>query len=187
MGCGQGHITAKIKESYPSAEISALDYSLSAIEYAVSHFSDIDFACGSAYACPYTERYFDIVVCNNIWEHVPDPLCLLSEIRRLLKPGGFLIVSTPSRYRLNNLIRVLMGKSVIFMSQHHVTEYSVGQVLEQLTYGGFRLIKVLSKPVHGESEGLKSKVAKSIFSLNISISGSHHQLSSTVFYLSQRI
>lgn len=185
LGCGQGHITSKIKESYPSIEISALDYSVSAIEYAVDHFHGIDFAVGNAYAPPYAESYFDIVVCNNLWEHVPDPLYLLSAIKMVIKPNSFLIISTPSRYRLGNLIRVMMGRTVIFMSEHHVTEYSVGQVLEQLTYGGFKVSKVLSKRIKDKS--LKSRIAKVMFSSIISIVGSHHQLEATVFYLAQLV
>jgi 2-polyprenyl-3-methyl-5-hydroxy-6-metoxy-1,4-benzoquinol methylase len=136
LGCGQGHITARIQETYPNAEISALDYSVSAIQYAVDHFPQIAFDVANVYELPYASSYFDIVVCNNLWEHVPDPLSLLQGISKIIKPLGFLIISTPSRYRLENLIRVMRGKSVTFVSNHHVTEYSVGQVLEQCRWGG---------------------------------------------------
>lgn len=38
LGCGQGHITDRIRQSNPKAQISGLDYSISAIEYAHDHF-----------------------------------------------------------------------------------------------------------------------------------------------------
>lgn len=185
LGCGQGHITARIKERFPDAEVSALDHSLSAIQYAVGRFPGIDFAVGDAYESPYADGYFDIVVCNNLWEHVPDPLRLLATIRRILKPGGCLILSTPSRYRLDSLLRVARGKPVNLMSEHHVTEYSVGQVLEQLAHGGFTVIRVSSKSLR--EERLKSRLAKRLLSSLISLSGSHNQLEATVFYLAQRV
>jgi hypothetical protein len=70
------------------------------------------------------------------------------------------------------------------MSEHHVTEYSVGQVIEQLKYGGFEVVRCYSKPY--KSENLKFEVAKKLFSIFASVTGSHHQLESTVFYLAQR-
>lgn len=187
LGCGQGHITEKIRRALKDVELSGLDYSISAIEYAHEHFPEIDFAVGDAYESPYATGFFDVVVCNNLWEHVPDPLVLLSRIKRVIKPGGYLVVSTPSRYRIGNLIRILLGKPVVFMSRHHVTEYTVGQVKEQLRYGGFEVKRVLSRPISTGS--LKTKVARkvvgSVLSRFIAMVRSHHQLESTVFYLAQ--
>ena len=184
LGCGQGHITARIQKEYPEAEISGLDYSISAIEYAVDHFPQIAFDVANAYKLPYTSSYFDVVVCNNLWEHVPDPLSLLQSISRVIKPRGFLVISTPSRYRLENLIRVIRGKPVTFMSKHHVTEYSVGQVIEQCKYGGFMVTRVFSKPIKISST--KARVAYTLFSWALAFTGSHHQLEGTVFYLAQK-
>lgn len=185
LGCGQGHITDRIRQSNPKAQISGLDYSISAIEYAHDHFGGgIEFAVGNAYDCPYASGFFDVVVCNNLWEHVPDPLHLLGRVRRSIKPGGYIIISTPSRYRISNLVRVLRGKPVIFMSEHHVTEYTVGQVKEQMKHGGFNVINVASRAI--SSGSVKANVAKSLCAKAIKIVGSHHQLESTVFYLAQR-
>ncbi len=184
LGCGQGHITKKIHEAVPSAELTGLDYSISSIEYAHEHFSGIDFAVGDAYACPYTNEFFDVVVCNNLWEHVPDPLFLLSRIKRILKPEGYVIISTPSRYRLDNLLRILKGKPVSFMSHHHVTEYTVGQVVEQFAYGGFQVKKIVSRPI--STGNMITAVMQQIFTVMISLVGSHHQLESTVFYLAKK-
>jgi 2-polyprenyl-3-methyl-5-hydroxy-6-metoxy-1,4-benzoquinol methylase len=184
LGCGQGHITEKIRQAISGSECTGLDYSISAIEYAHKHFPQIEFSVGDVYHCPYTKEFFDVVVCNNLWEHVPDPLFLLSKIKCLLKPGGYLIVSTPSRYSLSNLLRILRGKTVVFMSRHHVTEYTVGQVVEQLAVGGFDVRKTLSRAISAWS--LKASVAGVVFSMLIKLIGSHHQLESTVFYLAQK-
>jgi ubiquinone/menaquinone biosynthesis C-methylase UbiE len=182
-GSSQGHITAKIKQSHPGAEISALDYSVTAIQYAIEHFTEIDFAVGNAYDSPYQQSYFDVIVCNNLYEHVPDPIRLLTEIKRILKPNGFLIISTPSRYRLSNLIRVIIGKPVALMSKHHITEYSVGQVVEQLKFLEFRAVNISSEPIAATSLGFK--LAHFVLSSLIKMTGSHHQIESTVFYLFQ--
>lgn len=183
LGCGQGHLTEKMRQALTGAEFTGLDYSISAIEYAHDHFPGSDFAVGDATDSPYAKDFFDVVVCNNLWEHVPDPLFLLSGIKRILKPGGFLIVSTPSRYRLYNLSRVLRGKPVV-MSRHHVTEYTVGQVVEQLTYGGLHVRRILSRPISLGS--MRDTIIRFVLSMLLSLIGSHHQLESTVFYLAQK-
>jgi 2-polyprenyl-3-methyl-5-hydroxy-6-metoxy-1,4-benzoquinol methylase len=184
LGCGEGHITEAIRKALDGVEIAGLDYSLSAIEYAHTHFPGIAFAVADAYESPYANECFDVVVCNNLWEHVPDPLVLLREIHRLVKPGGHLIISTPSRYRIGNLLRVLIGKPVAFMSAHHVTEYTVGQVQEQLRYGGFAIQRVASRPIAVSTARIK--LSRAILSRWLSLVGSHHQLESTVFYLARK-
>lgn len=190
IGCGEGHITADIQKSFLDAELSGLDYSISAINYAVEKFPGIDFCVADAHNPPYCDDYFDVVVLNNLWEHIPDPLLLLKGIRRILKDRGYLILSTPSRYRLSNLLNVLRGKPAVLMSAHHVTEYSVGQVIEQLRCGGVEVEKVYSKPIRNQSRGIRSIIAHQvilpILRTYLKIIGSHHSLETTVFFLASK-
>jgi len=189
VACGEGHITVAIHQTYPTAEILAFDGSLSAVRNAHQAYKGITFAVANAYDPPYAPDYFDCVVCNNIWEHVPDPLRLLNSIARSLKPNGYLIISTPSRYHLNNLLRVLVGKPVALVSPHHVTEYSVGQVLEQLRYAGFLVEKIAGKLLWPEKLTLRSLIKCGMGCLIagfLRLNGSHHNLGSTVFYLAKK-
>jgi len=185
LGCGPGHITQRIHQGFPKADLFGLDYSVSAIRYAVHHFPGIDFVAANAYDAPYFPGYFDVVLCNNLWEHIPDPLRLLGHIVVVMKPDGYLVLSTPSRYRLGNLLRVLCGKTVELASEHHVTEYTVGQVYEQLRYRGFRVLRSMSRPDPRIRTWSKAGIVQAIFSQFIRWSHSHHQLEATVFYLAQ--
>ena len=190
LGCGQGHITAQMHDSFPNAEVSGLDYSVSAIEYAVSRFQNIDFVAANAYHPPYAPSYFDVVVCNNLWEHVPDPCCLLAALSDVLKPGGHVVISTPSRYRIENLLKVALGRPVHFNSKLHVTEYSVGQVKEQLAHGGFRCRKAYSQPLSRNARTIPGAIAYKLIlpllRMYLRAVGSHHSLESTVFFLGQK-
>jgi 2-polyprenyl-3-methyl-5-hydroxy-6-metoxy-1,4-benzoquinol methylase len=191
LGCGEGHITGKILEAFANAEVSGLDRSFSAIGSAVSYYSGIDFCVADAYQPPYQKEYFDAVVCNNLWEHVPDPVFLLSKIRRIIKPGGHLIISTPSRYRTKNLARVLIGKSVSLRSVKHVTEYSVGQVIEQLRFRKFLVEKICSRPIKGKLTNLNElfgyRLLPSIINCYLRLVKSHHSLDGTVFFLARKL
>lgn len=183
LGCGQGHITQAIKERFPEATVNGLDRSVSAIRYANEKFCGIEFVVGDAMDAPSAAGQFDVVVCNNIWEHVPDPLRLLAGIKGMLRRGGCVIISTPSRYRTSNLLRALLGKPVVLMSPYHVTEYTVGQVREQLAFGGFDVTRTLSRYV--PSGSLKSRVAHVVLDKVVKLLRSHHQLEATAFYLAR--
>lgn len=44
---------------------------------------------------PYADNTFDLIWCSHVIEHLPDPLHLLSECLRVLRPGGVLVIRTP--------------------------------------------------------------------------------------------
>ena len=158
LGCGEGHITRDIHLAHDDAVIAGLDYSVSAISRAVDIVDAAEFAVGDAYLCPYPDSYFDLVVCNNLWEHVPDPLQLLKSMTRVLKPDGYVIISTPSRYSLWNLLKVIRGREVV---------------------------RTTSRPT--KISDLKSRIANVALERLISALGSHHRLEQAVFYLARRV
>lgn len=46
----------------------------------------------------FPDGHFDLILCTEVIEHIADSCAALREMRRLLKPGGVLILSTPQRY-----------------------------------------------------------------------------------------
>lgn len=59
---------------------------------------------GDALALPLRDSTLDGVVMQDVLEHLSDPARALREVARVLKPGGFLYLSTPLRWALPNLI-----------------------------------------------------------------------------------
>lgn len=47
---------------------------------------------------PLASDYFDIVICTQVLQYVPEPAAVIAEIRRVLKPGGCLVLSVPAIY-----------------------------------------------------------------------------------------
>lgn len=183
VGCGEGYITGEIKHAFPNADVHGMDYSLSAVRKAHADFPEVSFSVADAMKSPYPAGPFDVAVFNNLWEHVTDPIGLVGRAKEVLRPDGYVIISTPSRFRTPNLLRALLGMPVGMMSKHHVTEYTVGQVKEQLAWAGFDVVKAISRPTNLGT--LKSKVAGRLFGIWARMVNSHHRFEATVFFLAR--
>lgn len=58
----------------------------------------LDYVCDLT-AIPVADDRFDAVFCNQVLEHLPDPLAALSELHRVLRPGGRLLLTAPLFYQ----------------------------------------------------------------------------------------
>lgn len=64
---------------------------------------------------PFHQGSFDLVLMTEIIEHLTvNPRVYLSEVKRVLKPGGYLLITTPNAVHLKNRMKVLFGKSASF-------------------------------------------------------------------------
>jgi 2-polyprenyl-3-methyl-5-hydroxy-6-metoxy-1,4-benzoquinol methylase len=189
VGCGEGYITAAVHDLFPTATMVGVDYSISAVRRAAARETSIEWVVADAHNLPFQPDYFDITICTNVWEHVPNPIGLLRGLNKITRDGGFFLMSTPSRYRVRNLIRVLMGKEVIFMSNNHVTEYTVGQVKEYLKFFDMNVISVDSIIAKSPQNLTPSSILQWLLSWIgqevLNAFNSHHILQSTAFYLSR--
>jgi SAM-dependent methyltransferase len=61
---------------------------------------------------PFDDAAFDVVVAAELLEHLRRPDRLVTEIRRVLRPGGTITGSLPNAYRLKNRLRATVGLSV---------------------------------------------------------------------------
>jgi len=94
---------------------------------------------------PYPDGFFDTVIANDVIEHLTNPIWMLCESNRVLKPGGILIVSTPNPYYYwefmqNWLVKFKFMKAV---QEGHFTTFTRINMRTILTRNGFRLDKEL--------------------------------------------
>jgi 2-polyprenyl-3-methyl-5-hydroxy-6-metoxy-1,4-benzoquinol methylase len=89
---------------------------------------------------PYPEESFRLVTCLELIEHVARARELLREIRRVLCPGGYLLLSTPNFSFLNNRLHYLLGAPPCNEGVH--LRYFTKQGLESLlNQTGFKIVQ----------------------------------------------
>jgi ubiquinone/menaquinone biosynthesis C-methylase UbiE len=102
MGCNRGHDVFRMNKNFPgSLSFTGLDISPVDIEYAKEvaaqqNLGNCSFVVGNAEATELDKESFDIVICSELLEHVPQPEKVVKEIYRLVKKGGTAIISTPN-------------------------------------------------------------------------------------------
>jgi SAM-dependent methyltransferase len=108
LGCGDGTLwRLNMERVAPGWEITLSDRSPGILRAAWRDLSgspaDPSFAVVDAQEIPFPERTFDAVIANHMLYHVPDRPRALSEIHRVLKPGGQLYASTVGQSHLREL------------------------------------------------------------------------------------
>jgi SAM-dependent methyltransferase len=58
---------------------------------------------------PYADKEYDVVICEQVIEHLHNTTWFLSELCRILKPGGKLLLATENLSSLPNIIALLIG------------------------------------------------------------------------------
>ena len=137
-GSGTGFGT-EILARAGAGRADGFDVNLEVVEHARERAGDAaDFAVGDLNRIPYGDDAFDLVTCFEAIEHVEDPFRALSELRRVLAPGGVLLVSTPNRgvYDENN--------------PHHLHELS-SEEFERAVRERFAYVRILRQQTHATS------------------------------------
>lgn len=132
LGCGAGYGTRILSEA-KSDQAIGLDLDHDSLAHGVTFYSNekTDFIQAEASMLPFKDEAFDCVVGFEVIEHVSDPTRALSELRRILKYSGRVILSTP-----NKLLTSPFSKKPF--NPYHKTEWSTRDFL-QLVQNGFRL------------------------------------------------
>lgn len=106
LGCGDGRLTAELR----AGELVAADVSGVALERARGRVPAARFVhLEPDEPLPLGDGTFDLVLCAETIEHVRDVQLMLSEVRRVLRPGGRLAVTTPAHGRITGLAIAARG------------------------------------------------------------------------------
>lgn len=113
---------------------------------------------------PYDDDYFSTVLCCELVEHLTeDPMHMMAEINRILRPGGHLVLTTPNIGSLRAIAAILSGYHPGFFPAYirprvegeepearHNREYTAREVALLLHYAGFELTLLETGPFRNE-------------------------------------
>jgi ubiquinone/menaquinone biosynthesis C-methylase UbiE len=95
VGCGTGSFERLVLQESPRQLITGIDVSEKMLEIAqrkCQPYPQVCFCRASVVALPLADHSFDVVVSASTLHHFPEPLIALAEMKRVLKPGGKLVM-----------------------------------------------------------------------------------------------
>jgi len=138
VGCGSGNRSIKIAEYFnvDMKNLFGVDFSNQLLCSTNKQFNVAQVDLESGYL-PYKENTFDLVMCNQVLEHLKYYLKVINEIIRVTRINGFIVLGIPNLAHLINRIYLLCGiqPMCIGLNSSHVrgfTHNSFLKLLEEL-------------------------------------------------------
>jgi 2-polyprenyl-3-methyl-5-hydroxy-6-metoxy-1,4-benzoquinol methylase len=124
LGCGNGALCRYLYEA--GHEVVGFDVSAPGIAVAKKAYPNIRFEVSGVYDEPPSDLIgtFDVVISTEVVEHLYFPRELPRQVKRLLKPGGEALITTPYHGYLKNLVLCLLNK----WDSHHDVFWDHGHI-----------------------------------------------------------
>lgn len=142
IGCGIGNILSLLKKQ-GFDWLYGLEYDKIIAKEAKNRIAEsIHIISGDAQKLSFKSNSFDICICYDVIEHVPQPDTTLKEIYRVLKLGGMLYIRFPNGYSLNDYLfrwggKLLRGRTT------HIQQFTKGMMIDRLLpSNNFKVLKV---------------------------------------------
>lgn len=143
VGAGSGRDSVALARR--GARVTVVDYVMSSLgvirEQARAAGVEILCVCADGQRMPFRDRVFDLVFHQGLMEHFRDPLPLVRENYRVLRPGGHCLIDVPQRYHIYTAVKhVLIGLNRWFAGWE--TEFSPGELAGVMRSVGFEVRRI---------------------------------------------
>ena len=135
MGCGTGWLSSILANHGPT---TAVDLAEGVIATAKTRYPEVKFLAGDIMQMTLPPQYFDVVVSQEVIAHVTDQAAYLDRAAQTLKPGGYLIITTPNKY--------IIDRGNFFPPQppEHIENWLSMRKLKRLLRPNFQVLRSMS-------------------------------------------
>lgn len=139
IGCGAGSLLQAARRAGWEAE------GIEISEPAADHVRSQGFEVfqGDLSTAPYPDNHFDVVTASELIEHVADPLTILEQTERILRPGGLFWATTPNALSFSS--RMLGVRWSTVCPPEHLQLFSTSGVRKLIERAGFQRVQVKSR------------------------------------------
>jgi ubiquinone/menaquinone biosynthesis C-methylase UbiE len=110
IGCGVGAFVRRLREFTP--EVYGFDIDRESVTTGADELRNLVLAVGEH--MPYPDASFDVIFLHEVLEHVDDDVATLKEARRVLAPGGRVVIFVPNRLYPFETHGIFLGKKYVF-------------------------------------------------------------------------
>ena len=141
IGCAMGKLLNYMK--HKGWETFGVEICKESAEYGIKNYG-LNIFVGTLFDASFPDNYFDVVHLSHLIEHVPDPKALLTEIHRIVKKNGHMILTTPNvdgwhARIVKNKWRSAIPEHVFLLSKKTMTkllDITGFKILKQESWGG---------------------------------------------------
>lgn len=109
VGCGDGQKTIKFKRAIGNRNITGIDGLPGRLRAAKARGVEETVVADLEKKWPLASSNFDVVISNQVIEHLADIDNFIQEIKRVLKPGGYAVISTENLASWHNIFALILG------------------------------------------------------------------------------
>lgn len=141
IGCGEGANLFHIGQRCPQAVLVGVDFSRTKVAAARRHLARAGLRCalapGDAADLPFADQRFDAVLIRDLLHHLPDRGAALQEARRVLRPGGRLLLIEP-----NGRAPLVQLQAALVREERGVRCSSAALLREEIAQAGLTLLRI---------------------------------------------
>lgn len=100
IGCSSGIITYALAPHFKMIIGGDIDKDAIRLASKMNKTGNLSFKIIDVLSLPFSSNHFDVIICNNVYEHVPDPNRMITEIYRVLKKGGICYFAATNKYMI---------------------------------------------------------------------------------------
>ncbi len=156
VGCGDGFFLHLLSSLPVKVNLLGFDYDKIVLGNAKKNLGNkkIRLVKGSATNIPFKEKSFDKAIMTEVLEHIEDDKKALAEVKRILKPGGILLITVPSfnfpflwdpiNWILQNIFGTHISGTGFFAGiwARHLRLYKKNEIVKIIKASGFKVVEI---------------------------------------------